>query len=184
MGYELASKSFLRKTVHAGEAHGPASIYQAITDLHAERIGHGIHVFDDSMVTHVEGEEARKEYVNKNAEYLADSRTCFEVCLTSNLQTLPALENDLTRHPMKEMIKRKLAVTLNTDNPLVSSTNMVKEIRLACDSFKLSPRELKNIILNGFKHSFMPIPYVEKRKYIRQIIDEYEKIEKEFDICT
>jgi len=78
------------------------------------------------------------------------------------------------------MIEEGLAVTFCTDNALVSHTNMVRELTLAAEAFKLSPGQMRNIIFNGFKRSFMAKRYRAKRDYNRKIISYYKKVEKEF----
>lgn len=111
--YAYAHKHFLHKTVHAAEGYGPASIYQALTDLHAERIGHGFHIFHVDRMENV-CEEKAEEYVNKLCQYLGNMRICIEVCLSSNLQTVPDLNGDVTHHPVRQMLEKKLAVSLCT----------------------------------------------------------------------
>ncbi|HPJ73005.1 MAG TPA: adenosine deaminase family protein, partial [bacterium] len=99
--YHFAHKNFMHKTVHAGEAYGPESIFQAITDLYAERIGHGYYLFDISKISSPEIED-REAYVRALAHYIADKRITIEVCLTSNLQTNPSI-GDLGNHQFKNM---------------------------------------------------------------------------------
>ena len=84
--YQLAHKNFLGKTVHAGEAYGPESIFQAITDLHADRIGHGYFLFAADKVTSRRRLEDADKFVEDLAQYVAEHRITMEVCLTSNLQ--------------------------------------------------------------------------------------------------
>ena len=85
--YDYAHRNFMHKTVHAGEAYGPESIFQALTDLHADRIGHGYHLFSPDLC----GPDVKDcdEYVKRLIRYIGDSRTTIEVCITSNLQTMP-----------------------------------------------------------------------------------------------
>jgi len=173
--YELAHKNFLKKTVHAGEAYGPASIFQAITDCHADRIGHGTHLFDTEMVE-LPTPEAREQYVHALWQFIADRRITIEICLTSNLQTTPRLK-ELSAHPFRMMLDNRLSTTFCTDNRLVSNTTVSHEIDLAVKTFDISPQRLKDIIIYGFKRSFYPGNYAEKRKYVRQAIDYYESIE-------
>ena len=88
--YQYAHNHFIRKTVHAGEAYGPESIWQAITQCHANRVGHGTFLFAQDMIADPKIED-RKKYVEDLANYLASQRIGIEVCVTSNLQTIPSL---------------------------------------------------------------------------------------------
>jgi adenosine deaminase len=170
LAYQVAHEAFLGKTVHAGEDYGPESIFQAIGILHADRIGHGTWLFDDSKIA--EGRIADKRaYVERLAQFIADKRVTIEVCLTSNQQTVPELGDDLGRHPFGEMRKRRLSTTFCTDNRLVSNTTVSNEIERAAEAFALTDRELRDILIYGFKRSFFPGTYLEKRKFVRQMID-------------
>jgi adenosine deaminase len=168
--YRVAHQAFLGKTVHAGEDYGPESIFQAIGDLHADRIGHGTWLFDESKIA-ARRVTDRRAYVERLAQFIADKRITIEVCLTSNLQTVPELGGDLRRHPFAEMRKRRLSTTLCTDNRLVSNTTVSNEIERATAAFGLSDRELRDILIYGFKRSFYPGTYLEKRAFVRQVID-------------
>jgi adenosine deaminase len=175
--YDFAHKNFLKKTVHAGEAYGPESIFQAITDLHTDRIGHGYYLLSPAMISSPAIQD-KAGYVQRLAEYVADRRITLEVCLTSNLQTNPKI-GGIQKHAFRQMREARLSTTLCTDNRLVSNTTVSKEIALAVENFGLTSRELRNIIIYGFKRSFYPGSYVEKRNYVRKIIDFYDQVEKE-----
>jgi len=168
--YQIAHESFLGKTVHAGEDYGPESIFQAIGDLHADRIGHGTWLFDDTKITSPRIRD-RKRYVEDLAEFISDKRITIEVCLTSNQQTVPELAADLRQHPFAEMRRRRLSTTFCTDNRLVSDTTVSHEIARAVEAFGLTPQEVRDILIYGFKRSFFPGTYLEKRKYVRQVIN-------------
>jgi len=178
--YNLAHRHFLKKTVHAGEAFGPESIFQAITELHADRIGHGVHLFNADMITSPEIKDKEK-YVNDLAQYIADRRITLEVCLTSNLQTNPDIY-DLKEHSFKKMKDARLSVTFCTDNRTVSSTTVTDEIVKAVKTFDISPKELKDFVIYGFKRSFFHGSYLKKRRYVRQILNYYSKIEEKFGL--
>ncbi|HUI69277.1 MAG TPA: adenosine deaminase family protein [Spirochaetia bacterium] len=178
--YEYVHRHFLKKTVHAGEAYGPESVFQAIAKLHADRIGHGLHMFDEHMIS-TGSEREKKAYVENLVNYIAENRTTIEVCLTSNLQTSPGLV-DVRDHSLQKMLDYRLSLTFCTDNRLVSHTSVTRELSLALDNFSIAPDQLKDIIVYGFKRSFYYHPYTEKRKWVRNIIDYYEKLEKQYRI--
>lgn len=171
--YDFAHKHFLKKTVHAGEAYGPESIFEAITQLNADRIGHGYHLFSP----HLCGPEIAdpEDYVQRLGQYIADRRVTIEVCITSNLQTNPAI-GSVKNHVFGRMMRERLSTTLCTDNRLVSHTTVSREVRLAVDAFDLTPKQLRNTIIYGFKRSFYPGSYIEKRSYVRGIIDYYDRV--------
>jgi adenosine deaminase len=175
LAYQVAHEAFLGKTVHAGEDYGPESIFQAIGDLHADRVGHGTWLFDESKI-HDPRIEDRRAYVEDLAQFIADKRITIEVCLTSNQQTVPELAEDLRKHPFGEMRKRKLSTTFCTDNRLVSDTTVSKEVARATEAFDLSPREVKDTLIYGVKRSFFPGTYLEKRAYVRKVIDYANKV--------
>ncbi len=174
--YEYVHRRFLKKTVHAGEAYGAESIFQAITRLHADRIGHGTHLYS---LDRVEVEDPER-YVRQLAEFISDRRITLEVCITSNMQTMPELTR-VKDHPFGRMMKDRISVTLCTDNRLVSGTTVTQEIEQACDAFDLSRDDLRNVVIYGFKRSFFPGTYAEKRAYVRQIIDYYDQVVAEHD---
>jgi len=178
--YSLAHKNFLKKTVHAGEDYGPESIFQAITELHADRIGHGVHLYNPDLIKNKDIKD-KQAYIRNLAEYIGDRRITIEICLTSNMQTNPDLA-ELKNHPFKKMSESKLSVTFCTDNRTVSSTTVTDEIFKAVQTFNINRKDLKDIVIYGFKRSFFYGTYLEKRKYVRQIIDYYDRIEGQFKL--
>lgn len=173
--FQVAHEGFLGKTVHAGEDFGPESIFQAIGDLHADRIGHGTWLLDPSRVTDP-GIDDPERFVERLAEYVADRRVTLEVCLTSNQQTTPELSRDLAKHPFGEMVRRRFSVALCTDNRLVSRTTVSREWRRAIETFGLDRKRVKDIVAYGFKRSFFPGPYLEKRAYVRRVLDCLDRV--------
>ncbi len=177
--YDLAHKNFLKKTVHAGEAFGPESIFQAITELNADRIGHGVHLFNTDMISDEEIKD-KQAYVNNLAQYIGDRRITIEVCLTSNMQTIPSLK-ELKDHSFGKMREAGLSVTFCTDNRTVSRTTVTDEILKAVQAFDISTKELKDFVAYGFKRSFFPGTYLKKRSYVRQVLNYFEGVEKQFN---
>lgn len=169
--FDLAHGFFFNKTVHAGEGYGPESIFQAVRDLHAERIGHGFHLFSEHLVTGEDNVANPSDYVRRLTKYICDRRINIEVCLTSNLGTMPDLK--LKDHAFGRMLKEGVSVTINTDNRLVSDTTVTKELRKAVDNFNVSPSQLKSLIVNGFKRSFYSGPYADRREYVRSVFAYY-----------
>ena len=147
-------------TVHAGEGFGAASIAQALHYCGAHRIGHGTRLMEDMDLLH----------------YVKDHRIPLEMCLTSNVQT--GASESLETHPFGDYFRLQLRVTLNTDNRLVSRTSMTRELDLACCAFDLSIYDLRKILINGFKSSFLP--YDEKVHLLRHAIDEMDRLFTEY----
>jgi adenosine deaminase len=175
--YQYAHVHFLKKTVHAGEAYGPESIFQAITECHADRLGHGTWLFGADKIK----DPAIKDpdyYVKCLVDYVATRRITLEVCPTSNLQTIPAIAS-VADHPLRKMLDANLSVSINTDNRLVSRTSVTRELELVCSQLPVTPAKLRNIILAGFKGSFFG-PYGEKRALVRQVINRYDALEKQY----
>jgi adenosine deaminase len=171
--YEVAHEYLMNKTVHAGEGFGPESIAQAVKQLHTDRIGHGFHLFNTSLIS-PDNSCHREEYVKRLVKYVSDRRIAFEVCLTSNLDTMPSLTID--KHAFKDMLACNVSITLNTDNRLMSNTTTVNELKLAVDTFKLTNKQLKEIVICGFKRSFYHGSYAERRAYVRKIMNFYDVI--------
>jgi len=174
--FALAHENFLCKTVHAGEAFGPESIAQAVQFLHAERIGHGFHLFSTerehfspAFNQQDDREEAAAAYVRQMVKWVGDKRITMEVCLTSNLNTMPGLK--LEDHAFRRMLDAKVSATLATDNRLVSNTTTVNEFAMAVSTFDMTLEQLRDVVCAGFKRSFYPGDYNERRAYVKQAMD-------------
>jgi adenosine deaminase len=154
--FQLILKNNINSTVHAGEAFGAASIGQALHYCGAHRIGHGTRLREDPDLM---------QYVN-------DHRIPLEVCLSSNVQTRTV--PNVRKHPFLFYFRQGLRVTLNTDSRLISATSVTQEVALAARAFRLSPYEIKKIIINGFKSAFLP--YAEKARLLRSVTLEIDRI--------
>ncbi|NLG35512.1 MAG: adenosine deaminase family protein [Lentisphaerae bacterium] len=174
--YQYAHVHFLKKTVHAGEAYGPESIFQAITECHADRLGHGTFLFASDKVKDPTVKDPAY-YVKCLVDYIATRRITLEVCPTSNLQTIPSIES-VANHPLKRMLDANLSVSICTDNRLMSRTSVTRELELVCQQLAVTPAKLRNIILAGFKGSFFG-PYNEKRALVRQVSQRFDALEKQ-----
>lgn len=174
--FEYAHRHFLRKTVHAGEAYGPESIFQAITACHANRIGHGTFLFSEEAIM-LESISDQKKYIGQLIEYIAHQRITIEVCPTSNLQTIPEFQT-LKDHPLQQMIDTGLSVSISTDNRLISHTSVTRELLLCAQQLDLTHSQFRDLVLAGFKNSFFPGPYSAKRKYVHRATHLYDNLAK------
>jgi len=172
--YEYAHQHFLLKTVHAGEAYGAESIFSALTECHADRIGHGYSLFSPEMIQDKSIKD-KETYARNLASYIADRRIAIEVCLTSNLQTNPAI-GDIKNHNFQYMLENRIATVICTDNRLVSRTTVSDEYKLALDNFPIPLKRLKDIVAYGFKKNFFPGSYIEKRAYAKHTLEYFDTI--------
>jgi adenosine deaminase len=147
--FHYAQRENFSITVHAGEAFGKESIWQAIQWCGAHRIGHATRLIEDMAVT-----DGRVVKLGTLAQYVLDKRIPLEICLSSNVHTgaVPSIEE----HPFGIYYKEKFRVTLNTDNRLMSNTSMTREFGLAAEAFKLDLRDLETITINSMKSAFIP----------------------------
>lgn len=175
--YRYAHQNFMSKTIHAGEAYGAESVFEAITECYADRIGHGYSLFIPEMIKD-EKIIDKQLYIDNLSSFIADKRIAIEVCLTSNLQTNPEI-TDIKQHKFKSMLDKRIALTLSTDNRLVSNTSVSQEYRLALDNFDISFNRLKDIVADGFKKSFFDGDYVQKRAYAKKCMSYFNKIAKQ-----
>lgn len=136
--YARAASHGLRLTVHAGETVGPESVWSALRELKAQRIGHGLHAIDDPDLV----------------KYLADNQVPVEICISSNVLTGCCAAAD--SHPLRKLFDAGVLVTLNTDDPDMFRTSLVREYQLAQDALGLNESELYYLARNSFLASFLP----------------------------
>ena len=135
--YEHAAKNGLRLTVHAGETVGPESIWGALRALKPHRIGHGLHAIDDPALVN----------------YLAEQQIPVELCITSNAVT--GCCREISEHPVRKLFDAGVLVVLNTDDPDMFHTTLVKEYEIARYVFGFSDAELRDLARNSFRASFL-----------------------------
>ena len=136
-------------TIHAGEAFGLKSIWEAIQFCGTERLGHGVRIIDD-VTTNPDGTVTLGDL----AAYVRDRRIPLELCPKSNVDTGVALS--IAEHPIGLLRKLNFRVTLNTDNRLMSDTSMSAEMTSLVEAFDYSLRDLEWLTVNGMKSSFLP----------------------------
>lgn len=124
-------------TAHAGEAAGAASIWQAIRDLGAQRIGHGVMAIEDPALMN----------------YLAEHRIGMESCLTSNIQTSTVAS--LAQHPLKTFLEHGVLASLNTDDPAVQGVDIIHEYNIAAPQAGLSREQIRQAQINGLEIAFL-----------------------------
>ncbi|PTB83145.1 adenosine deaminase family protein [Pseudidiomarina aestuarii] len=178
--YEYAHQNFLLKTVHAGEAYGAESIFEALTQCYADRLGHGYSLFSPEMIQDPAITD-KTDYARRLASFIADRRIAIEVCITSNLQTNPAI-GDVKNHNFKHMYANRLATVICTDNRLVSRTTVTQEYELALSSVDVPLKRLKDMVAYGFKKNFFHGDYVAKRSYAKQVLEYFDRIAAEHNL--
>jgi len=162
---QLETFEYLRKenahfTIHAGEAYGLPSIWEAIQICGAERLGHGVRIIDDIDFS------GDKPKLGPLASYVRDRRIPLELCPTSNLQTGAA--KTYSEHPIGMLAKLRFRVTLNTDNRLMSRTSMSNEMSECVKSFGWKFADLQRVTVNALKSSF--IPFEERLEIIEKVV--------------
>ncbi|MCW2254627.1 adenosine deaminase [Providencia alcalifaciens] len=135
--FTKARDAGLQITVHAGEAAGPESIWHAIKELGAQRIGHGVKACEDLELL----------------DYLATHKIGIESCLTSNIQTstIPSL----AQHPLKMYLNHGVLATINTDDPAVEGIELSYEYEVAAPQAGLTQKEIEQAQINGLTIAFL-----------------------------
>ncbi len=154
-------------TIHAGEAFGLPSIWEAVQWCGADRLGHGVRIIDDIHVKEVAEDGTPVEFgLGLLASYVRDKRIPLEMCPSSNLQTGAAAS--IAEHPIKLLADLRFRVTVNTDNRLMSSTSMTREHQLLCEAFGWGLDKVEWLTVNAMKSAFLP--YDERYRMIMETI--------------
>jgi adenosine deaminase len=161
--FEYLRRENAHFTIHAGEAFGLPSIWEAIQWCGADRLGHGVRIVDDLRVggmpyAHdvVAAAVASPDDVELGqlAAYVRDRRIPLEMCPSSNVQTGAA--GSVAVHPISLLKRLRFRVTVNTDNRLMSGTSMTREMSLLVDEAGWSLEDLRWATINAMKSSFLP----------------------------
>ncbi|GAA3297544.1 adenosine deaminase [Streptomyces cinereospinus] len=148
-------------TIHAGEAFGLPSIWQALQWCGADRLGHGVRIIDD-----IEVAEDGSVRLGRLAAYVRDKRIPLELCPSSNLQTGAA--SSYAEHPIGLLRRLHFRVTVNTDNRLMSHTSMSQEFEHLVEAFGYTLDDLQWFSVNAMKSAF--IPFDERLAMINDVI--------------
>ncbi|MEZ5117225.1 MAG: adenosine deaminase [Candidatus Nanopelagicales bacterium] len=148
-------------TIHAGEAFGLPSIWEAIQWCGADRLGHGVRIVDDITVS-----EDGTATLGRLAAYVRDRRIPLEMCPTSNIQTGAA--PSIAEHPIGLLRRLGFRVTVNTDNRLMSHTSMTHEMTQLSKAFGYGLDDLQWLTVNAMKSAF--IPFDERLALINDVI--------------
>ncbi|GII90909.1 adenosine deaminase [Sinosporangium siamense] len=159
--FEYLQRENAHFTIHAGEAFGLPSIWQAIQWCGADRLGHGVRIIDDISVA-----EDGSAKLGRLAAYVRDKRIPLEMCPTSNLQTGAAAS--IAEHPIGLLRRLYFRVTVNTDNRLMSGTSLSEEFAKLVEAFGYTWDDLQWFTVNAMKSAF--IPFDERLALINGVI--------------
>ncbi|MFC7977546.1 adenosine deaminase [Streptomyces cinereoruber] len=148
-------------TIHAGEAFGLPSIWQALQWCGADRLGHGVRIIDD-----IEVADDGSVKLGRLAAYVRDKRIPLEMCPSSNLQTGAAAS--IGEHPIGLLRTLHFRATVNTDNRLMSGTSMSREFELLTEAFDYTLDDMQWFTVNAMKSAF--IPFDERLAMINEVI--------------
>jgi adenosine deaminase len=156
-------------TIHAGEAFGLPSIWEALQWCGADRLGHGVRIVDDITPGPADPSAAGAAPIptlGRLASYVRDKRIPLELCPHSNIQTGAA--ESIAEHPIGLLTKLRFRVTVNTDNRLMSGTSMTKEMSALVEAFGYDLDDLQWFTVNAMKSAFLR--FDERLRIINEVI--------------
>ena len=159
--FEYLRRENAHFTIHAGEAFGLPSIWEAIQWCGADRLGHGVRIIDDVTV-HPDG----RIVLGPLASYVRDKRIPLEMCPSSNVQTGAA--KSISEHPIGLLRSLYFRVTVNTDNRLMSDCSMTSEMAALVEAFGYDWTDLRWLTVNAMKSAF--IPFDQRLELIESVI--------------
>jgi adenosine deaminase len=159
--FEYLQRQNSHFTIHAGEAFGLPSIWEAIQWCGADRLGHGVRIVDD-----IEVDEDGTAHLGRLAAYVRDKRIPLELAPASNVQTGAAAS--IAEHPIGLLTDLRFRVTVNTDNRLMSQTSMTSEMAALVDAFGYDLPRLRWFTINAMKSAFLP--FDERLAIIEEVV--------------
>ena len=146
--FQLCRRENFSITIHAGEAFGPPSIWQALQYCGAHRIGHGVRLVEDMAISN-----GKVVKLGPLAAYVRDKRIPLELCPSSNVDT--GAVPTLAEHPIRHFLAQSFRVTVNTDNRLMSHVTLSEELQRLSHAFGLTLAEVERLSINAMKSAFV-----------------------------
>ena len=146
--FEYVQRENFHITIHAGEAFGLPSIWEAVQFCGAERLGHGVRLVDD-IKTDPDGTAS----LGRLASYVRDRRIALEMSPTSNVQT--GVAASIAEHPIGLLRDLSFRVTVNTDNRLMSGVTLSSELHALTEAFGYGWADLQWLTINAMKSAFL-----------------------------
>jgi adenosine deaminase len=147
--FQLLRRQNVSYTIHAGEADGCESIWEAVQVCGANRIGHGV-----AMIEDIRQDERGGEALGDFAEYVLNEQIPLEMCPSSNVHT--GTVASIEEHPIHRLDRLGFRVTVNPDNRLMSATTLTREFALLAEAFDYSLEDLRRLGSNAAKSAFAP----------------------------
>jgi adenosine deaminase len=159
--FEYVQRANFHITIHAGEAYGLPSIWEAVQWCGAERLGHGVRIVDD-----IAAGSSGQPMLGRLASYVRDRRIPLEMCPTSNVQTGAAAS--IREHPIGLLRDLSFRVTVNTDNRLMSGVSLSSEFAALTEAFGYGWADVEWLTINAMKSAFAP--FDERLAIITEVI--------------
>ncbi len=171
--FQYVQRENFHSTIHAGEAFGLPSIWEALQYCGAARLGHGVRIVDD-----ITGESGHEE-LGRLASFVRDRRVPLELCPTSNVNT--GVCASIAEHPIGLLRRLRFRVTVNTDNRLMSDTSMSREFAQLTEAFDWGLDDFEWLTINALKSAFIPFP--ERLRIINGVVKPgYELLRAELEL--
>jgi adenosine deaminase len=153
--FDYLHRANMHVTIHAGEAFGLASIWEAVQVCGTDRLGHGVRIVDDiEVLGGFDGHGRPAARLGRLAGWVRDRRIPLEMCPSSNVQTGAA--GTIAEHPVTLLKDLRFRVTVNTDNRLMSATSMSREMALLVQEAGWALEDLRWVTINALKSAFIP----------------------------
>jgi adenosine deaminase len=165
--FEYLHRENFHLTIHAGEAFGLPSIWEAVQVCGTDRLGHGVRIVDDIEVLGGTDDHGRPRVdLGRTAAWVRDNRIPLELCPTSNVNTGAAAS--VKEHPITLLKDLRFRVTVNTDNRLMSNTSMTQEMTALVQQAGWTVADLRWVTVNALKSAF--IPFDQRLDIIEEVV--------------